>query len=193
LAISGLGRTGKKEAQGTLRYLLASENRDLAIEALVQVGDASDIGRARELLRDDRPDVRRRAMLALVKLGKEASLGALVSMSGVPHPSVRVAAFDPLVAFGIAGADQVLGTYEQLPRVGKQLAVRLFGKLRYRPGEAILRRALVGESWPLQLAAASAMGMWGDPKWIPILKEAQKPYNLPIVAMAIQDALQEYQ
>ena len=194
LAIRSLGRTGHADAQAPLRLLLASEHRDLAVEALGLVGDRSDVVRVRALLGDERADVRRRAALALVQLAGEEAIDDLVFLLGDVHHSVRFAVFTPLLAFGHPAGSAVLTGYDHLPMVGKQLALRLLGQLRDPLAQAIFEDALARDTqWPIQMAGVRALVAWGDSQWIPILKKAQNEVSSPIVKMAIRDAIKQLQ
>jgi hypothetical protein len=194
LAIRSMGKIGQADAQMPLRNLLTSEHRDLAVEALGRVGDQTDIVRVRYLLQDARADVRRRAALALVQLAGNQAIDDLVFLLGDPHHSVRFAVFTSLLGFGLPSADAILPVYDGLPVVGKQLALRLFGQLRYSLAQAIFEDVLGKETfWPLQVAGIRALAEGKDAKWIPILKKAQKEVSSPIVKMAIQDAIEQLQ
>ncbi len=194
LAIRSMGRMGHAGAQVPLRNLLTSEHRDLAVEALGRVGDQTDIVRVRSLLQDARADVRRRAALALVQLTGNKAIDDLVFLLGDPHHSVRFAVFTSLLRFGLPSADAVFAVYDGLPVVGKQLALRLFGQLRYPLAQALFEDVLKKETfWPLQVAGIRALAEGKDAKWIPILKKAQKEVSSPIVKMTIQDAIEQLQ
>lgn len=193
LAIRSLGLVGDHAAQMPLRALLKSEHRDLAVEALGLVGDASDIARVRVLLQDERADVRRRAALALVKLAGREGLNDLALLLGDSHHSVRFAMLTPLASFGEYGAQAVFMTYPQLPIVGKQLALRLFGQLKFEPARFILEDALMSEIWQIQLSAVEAMSRWGSVRWVSVLQKAKDNVSSPIVMRSVQDAIEQLQ
>jgi len=194
LAIRSLGKMGHADAQVPLRHLLTSEHRDLAVEALGLVGDQTDIVRVRHLLQDERADVRRRAALALVQLAGDDAIDDLVFLLGDVHHSVRFAVWTSLLAFGSPSADAAWGVYDRLPVMGKQLALRLFGQLRYPLAQPLFEDVLKKETfWPLQVTGVRALAEAKDAKWIPILKKAQKEVSSPIVKMAIQDAIEQLQ
>lgn len=193
LAIRSLGRVGKKEARDVLRVLLTSEHRDLAVEALGLVGDRSDADAVRALVQDERADVRRRAVLALAALLGEDALLDLAMLLGDVHHSVRFAVYDRLLTFGDAGAQVVVMNYHGLPTVGKWLALRLFGQLHYTPAKIILEHALGSEDWMLQQASVEAMGLWGDPMWLPILNLHQKEVSSAIVRQTMHRVMTQLQ
>lgn len=194
LAIRSLGKTGQANAQVPLRLLLSSEHRDLAVEALGLVGDPSDIVRVRALLKDERADVRRRAALALMQLVGAGAIGDLAVLLGDKHHSVRFAVFSSLLLFGHSSAHAVLAVYDDLPMVGKQLALRLLGQLQDPSSQALFENALASDTqWPIQVAGVRALVAWGDAKWIPILKKSQNEVSSPIVKMAIRDAIRQLQ
>ncbi|MDA0709376.1 MAG: HEAT repeat domain-containing protein [bacterium] len=193
LAIRSLGRSGKPDARVPLRLLLTSENRDLAAEGLGLVGDATDIVRVRALLSDDRSEVRRRAALALVGLHDERALDALAELLGDPNHAVRFGVYPPLLQAGQPGAAAVWRVYPGLPAPGRQLALRLFGDLRYQPARDMLEKSVAEGPWPVQLSAVRAIGAWGKAEGIDVLKKAARHVSSPIVQAAIRDALAQLQ
>ena len=189
LAIRSLGRSGQVTARASLRALLKSEHRDLAVEALGLVGDASDVDRVRFLLADKRADVRRRAALALVKLAGVGALDDLVLLLGDAHHSVRFAVFTALLSFDQLGAATTLAAYSNLPVTGQLLALRLFGQLQYDPALAVVTGALDSADWPIQLAAVRAVVAWQMNGWETILKKAENRVSSPVVMREIRDAI----
>ena len=124
-------------------------------------------------LDDPRPAVRRRAIRALGRLGKDA-LPALWKVLG-KNPSAEASANAVWAATWINGPDVpglvALGLADPEPIV-RRVAMHSAGLRRDRKADHMLRIWLSNDSPPGRRAAAEALGRIGDPSAVPALLDA---------------------
>lgn len=186
LAIRSLGRVGVS-ARDPLLALVHSAHRDLVVEGIGKVGDARDVALVRTLLADEHPDVRRRAVLALVALlGSEAADDVAVLLADAHH-GVRFASAKALVALGDVGGQAVLTHYDVLPVVAQFTALGVLGRLHYEPARDLLLEILGHADWSLRSAAVDALGLFGDTR--AVLKNMLNTETHPFVRARLQQAL----
>ena len=182
-AAGAIGRMGAEASIDVLIAALADPDygtRVRALEALemIQPGDTGPLERS---LRDDNPDVRKRAALALDRVGY---LGARVAELTSEDPPVARRAYTAVLELGQAGLADAVAAHLNHPdfRVRAQVA-RLCGELGVPRLGALLAAASEDPSWPVRARVAEALGalkveegtgalvaLLGDPE--PVVRDA---------------------
>jgi len=179
LCVRGLGQAGGAAARDSALTLATGPHRDLAAEALGQIGDTTAIPVLRTLLSDASPDVRRRAAIALSAVAGKNAVDALVPLLSDAHHGVRFAVADALVA--LEAPLSVHG--DALSQTGRFQALRILAKLGE---EKALAEALNEQDWALRTLAADGLR---DPAFRPALETALKRERHPVAKQHIRAAL----
>jgi HEAT repeat protein len=183
LAIRSLGRVGGKMARDVLVTMIHGPHRDLAVEGLGQVGDSSVVSVIKPLLKDEWPDVRRRAALALIAREGVAALDVVIPMLSDGHHGVRFAVAEALTGVGEPVAEGLAKHYASLSWAGRFLALRLIGQLGHPV--SVLTAALQEEDWALRAAAVDNIGLLGKTDLQSILKKALNRESHPVVRLRL--------
>jgi HEAT repeat protein len=149
------------EPEGAVDVLIAAladpdyATRLRALEAFehIPLADTAALERA---LRDPSPDVRRRAALALERVGY---LGKLVEQLAAEDPRQVDAAYERLLELGRAGlADSVASHVNHGHFQVRALAARAAGELGATRSIPVLVAGAADTSWPVRAAIAEALG-----------------------------------
>lgn len=187
-AAGAIGRMGAEASIDVLVAALADPDygtRVRALEALemIQPGDTGPLERS---LRDENPDVRKRAALALDRVGY---LTARVAELASDDVAVARRAYAATLELGHAGlADGVAAHLHHADfRVRAQVA-RLCGELGLARFGAVLAAAAEDPSWPVRARVAEALGVLraeeGHPALVALLADPE-----PVVRDAAAEAL----
>ncbi len=197
VAFREAGKVGGSAARDSLLGALESAERDIVIEALGEAGDSTVVPVLRRFLTDPSIDVRRRAVIAVGRVGGAGAVSPLIDALSDEHFSVRFAAAGRLEEIGDAAAaaladrmdESSCTTTQGLSSSAHYLAIRVLGRLKHEAGRPILERALSAEDWSLRAAAANALGSLGSSFSIGRLEAALERETHPFVRAQIRDAL----
>ena len=189
LAMLAMGCIGGEAARDSLLELLDTQDRDMVLKALGEVGDPAVAPAVARFLKDPQINVRRRAVVALGKTGDVGYSDLMIDALSDSHHSVRFAAAGALEALGSAAAGALLARTDRLLGPARYLAIRTLGRLRYRPAADAFKRALKASDWGVRAVGAEALGNLNDRACLEPLEEAVQRETYPFVRERIWAAL----
>ncbi|MCL6512595.1 MAG: HEAT repeat domain-containing protein [Anaerolineae bacterium] len=170
----------------------ASENPRERIRAARQLAEqgSSAIPALRKLLQDPDLEVRLEAVKAIVQIGTQHSLDALIEATRDPDPEIQIRATDGLVDFYLPGYVKT-GLTATLRKVGKTIKAKFTDVndqvvppyLEVRPDviEALGKLASGGSSMESRANAARAIGVLRGRAAVPDLLQAIRSKNTQVI------------
>ena len=180
LAVRAVGQVGGPAARDSLTGLLQSTEADLAAQGLGKSGDPDLVPVLVRLLDDERPAVRRRALVAIGKVAGGAEADRIAGMLDDPNHGVRFAAAGSLAEMGPAAVDAVALRVRGMSSTSKVLAAHTLGRLGGLRAAECLETLLHSADWAVRSAAVAGLAGLGETASADMAKQALSDERNPL-------------
>jgi HEAT repeat protein len=187
-AIRGLGGVGPVGTCDSLATMFGQGSDSVILDVMGSRQDCqvSDI---EPFLNSNDPDVRRRAFVAFSRLDPGAALLVSTEWLGDSHHGVRRVVSTFLVGEGMAGAEVIARSVDDLEGVGKTTALNILGELGGEQAVRILSTAISDPAWVHRRAAADGLARIGSNASLRRVRERRLAESHPLVLEALERAV----
>jgi HEAT repeat protein len=190
LAVRAVGQVGGPAACDSLVGLLQGGERDLAAQGLGESGDPALVPALVDLLQDERPAVRRRALVAIGRLAGADEAARVAEMVMDPDHGVRFAAAGSLIEMGPAAVEALAQRVNSMSVASKVITAHTLGRLKDVRAVPCLESLLHSADWAVRSAAVAGLIYLGDTASAQMAKQAASEERNPLARSLMKASIE---